>query len=175
MKKTIIASAIMMMSASVLANGNSTDAGHGVVNFVGSIIDAPCSIAPESLDQTVQMGQISSQLLEKEGETPVRTFNIHLESCSAATAKSATITFDGNADSVHTNHLAITGTGKGGAVALLNQDESEIHLGEKIGVAINDGENTLNFGAKLVSNLRKGESATPGEFASTANFVMSYQ
>lgn len=39
---------------------NAADQGHGTVTFTGSIIDAPCSIAPESIDQTVNLGQISN-------------------------------------------------------------------------------------------------------------------
>ena len=36
------------------------DQGHGTVKFVGSIIDAPCSIHPDSENQTVPLGQIST-------------------------------------------------------------------------------------------------------------------
>lgn len=173
MKKTIIASTMMMLSASVFA---AEDTGHGVVNFTGAIIDAPCSIAPESMDQTVNMGLISDVLLEKQGETPVRPFSIQLESCSTETVKAATITFSGNTDGIDKKHLALSGKGKGAAIALVNQDESEIELGTKTkAIALVEGDNKLQFGAKLVSNLKDGESATPGEFKATANFIISYE
>ncbi|MFE8730632.1 type 1 fimbrial protein, partial [Aeromonas hydrophila] len=42
----------------------------GTINFTGAIIDAPCSIASESVNQTVQMGQISSRVLELNKEGP---------------------------------------------------------------------------------------------------------
>ncbi|OEE49813.1 fimbrial protein [Vibrio anguillarum] len=176
MKKTIIASAMMMLSASVFAAA-AEDTGHGVVNFTGAIIDAPCSIAPESMDQTINMGLISNDLLEKQGETPVRPFSIHLESCSTETAKAATVTFSGRSDSVEKKNLAISGAGKGAAIALVNQlDDSVIELGTKTkAISIVEGDNVLQFGAKLVSNLKEGDKATPGEFKATTNFIISYE
>ncbi|MBC5850906.1 MULTISPECIES: fimbrial protein [Vibrio] len=177
MKKTIIASAILMMSASVFAADAPVDHGHGVINFVGSIVDAPCSIAPESVDQTIQMGQISNVLLEKNGETPLRPIEVHLESCSLETAKAATMTFTGNGDAVMTKSLAIQGSGKGAAIALVNMhDSSSIELGTKTkGISLIEGENILNFGAKLVGTVKEGEKAVPGEFTATANFMISYE
>ncbi|EGQ9299077.1 type 1 fimbrial protein [Vibrio parahaemolyticus] len=174
MRKTIITSAMMVLSASVFA---ADDAGHGVVNFTGAIIDSACSISPESMDQTVNMGLISSALLESNGETPIRPFSVHLESCSTETAKAATITFNGHSDSVDTKRLAISGTGKGAAIALVNQhDNSEIELGTKTSaISLVEGDNVLKLGAKLVSNLGEEEKATAGEFTATTNFIISYE
>ncbi|OXX72820.1 fimbrial protein [Vibrio sp. V19_P1S1T109] len=181
MKKTIIASAMTMtmtmLSASVFAAEAPVDHGHGVINFVGSIVDAPCSIAPESIDQTIQMGQISNVLLEKNGETPLRPIEVHLESCSLETAKAATMTFTGNADGVMTKSLAIQGSGKGAAISLVNMNDSaSIELGTKTkGIELIEGDNILNFGAKLVGTVKEGEKAVPGEFTATANFMISYE
>ncbi|ELF6832527.1 type 1 fimbrial protein [Vibrio cholerae] len=174
MKKTIIASTMMMLSASVFAAGS---AGQGVVNFTGAIIDSPCSISPESMDQTINMGLISNDLLERQGETPLLPFNIHLESCSTETAKAATIIFSGISDGVDKKHLAISGTGKGAAIALVNkQDNSEIELGTKTkAISLVEGDNVLQFAAKLVSNLKAEEKATAGEFTATTNFTISYE
>ncbi|WP_421251387.1 fimbrial protein [Aeromonas sp. 600584] len=186
MKKTTIASAMMMFmfSAAVFAAddreaaaGAPTEQGHGVIKFVGAIIDAPCSIAPESVDQTIQMGQVANSLLESQGETPLRPFEIHLEACSLDTAKTASITFNGVADDSEKKHLAINGFAKGAAVAIVNQlDGSEVVLGTPTkGAALLKGDNHLKFGAKLVSNIKSGEKATPGEFTATSDFIMNYQ
>ncbi|OXX26725.1 fimbrial protein [Vibrio sp. V08_P9A1T1] len=176
MKKTIIASALMMLSASTLAAG-ANNIGQGEIKFVGSILSAPCSIVPGDSEQTVDMGQISNDVLEGIGETPVRPFAIHLESCSVDTAKTASVIFTGDADTVNTKDLAMHGTAKGASIALVSQrDGSHVDLGTA-SKAINlvAGDNTLEFGAKLVSNLEEGKTATPGDFSATANFVMSYQ
>ena len=65
------------MSTSVFA----ADMGHGKVNFKGSIIDAPCSISPDSIDQTVELGQISNMALVDGGKSSPRSFDIALENC----------------------------------------------------------------------------------------------
>ncbi|MEZ6994221.1 MULTISPECIES: fimbrial protein [unclassified Aeromonas] len=186
MKKTTIASTMMMLmlSASVFAEGTGTpaasaptDQGHGVIKFVGAIIDAPCSIAPESVDQTIQMGQIANSLLEHQGEGPLRPFDIHLEGCSLDTAKTASITFNGIADDSEKKHLSLNGIAKGAAIAMVSQrDGSEVVLGTPTkALSLVDGDNHLKFGAKLVSNLKSGEKATPGEFTATSDFIMTYQ
>lgn len=186
MKKTTIASTMMMLmlSASVFAAGAgtpgasaTTDQGHGVIKFVGAIIDSPCSIAPESVDQTIQMGQIANSLLEHQGEGPLRPFDIHLEGCSLDTAKTASITFKGIADDSEKKHLALNGLAKGAAIAMVSQlDGSEVVLGTPTkAMSLVEGDNHLKFGAKLVSNLKSGEKATPGEFTATSDFIMTYQ
>lgn len=186
MKKTTVASTMMMLvlSASVFAGEAGTPApsapaeqGHGVIKFVGAIIDSPCSIAPESLDQTIQMGQIANSMLEHQGEGPLRPFEIHLEGCSLDTAKTASITFNGIADDSEKKHLSINGFAKGAAIAMVSQqDGSEVVLGTPTkALSLVDGDNQLKFGAKLVSNLKNGEKATPGEFTATSDFIMTYQ
>ncbi|MBU5899673.1 fimbrial protein, partial [Vibrio cholerae O1] len=73
------------------------DQGHGKVNFIGSIIDAPCSIAPESIDQTVDLGQVSNVALKNGGSSNPRSFDIKLEQCDTTTLKSVSTTFTGSA------------------------------------------------------------------------------
>ncbi|EPC8365969.1 fimbrial protein [Vibrio cholerae] len=151
--------------------------GGGTIRFVGSIIDAPCTISQESVDQTIEMGQISNSLLEQQGEGVLRPFEIKLENCASATAKKVTVYFNGISDDTAKTRLAINGTAKGAAIAIVNQiDGSNIALGTPTkAVAVLAGENHLKFGAKLVSNLTAGSKATPGEFSAIADFVMSYQ
>ena len=62
MKKLVIATMVFgAMSASALA----VDAGTGKVHFSGSIITAPCSIAPGDENQEVPLGQISNKHLNQ--------------------------------------------------------------------------------------------------------------
>ncbi|MDM5067225.1 type 1 fimbrial protein [Aeromonas salmonicida] len=175
MKKTVISSVMMMFMFSAAAFA--ADQGHGVIKFVGAIIDAPCSIAPESVDQTIQMGQIANSMLENQGEGPLRPFEIHLEGCSIDTAKTATITFNGIPDDTEKKHLAINGFAKGAAIAMVSQlDGSDVVLGTPTkAMSLVQGDNHLKFGAKLVSNVKSGEKATPGEFTATSDFIMTYQ
>ncbi|MED9274676.1 F7-2 fimbrial protein, partial [Escherichia coli] len=52
--KTVMAGAVAM--ALVSFSVNAADQGHGKVNFKGTIINAPCGIAPESADQSIDFG-----------------------------------------------------------------------------------------------------------------------
>lgn len=151
--------------------------GRGTINFTGAIIDAPCSIASESVNQTVPMGQISSRVLELNKEGPLRPFEIHLEGCTLDTANSATVTFNGIADNTEKTRLAVSGYAKGAAISLVSQhDGQEVVLGQPTNAqSLVNGDNRLKFGAKVVSTLQTGDKAVAGEFSATTDFVMNYQ
>lgn len=53
----------LVLAFSTVSGAQAADQGHGKVTFTGSIIDAPCSITPQSIDQTVDLGQISKEAL----------------------------------------------------------------------------------------------------------------
>jgi major pilin subunit PapA len=46
-------------------------AGSGEVDFKGVIVDAPCGIAPQSIDQTIDFGQLSLTHLNSGGISKV--------------------------------------------------------------------------------------------------------
>lgn len=46
------------------ANAAPVNHGNGKVTFTGSIITAPCSIDPSSVDQTVDLGQVGDVVLK---------------------------------------------------------------------------------------------------------------
>lgn len=163
------------MSTSVLA----ADMGHGKVNFKGSIIDAPCSISPDSIDQTVELGQISNIALVKGGKSSPRTFDITLENCDVAgLTKGVELTFSGAAASFdNTNQtLGIVGTGAGAGIQITNGSGNVITLGKATPFQnIQNGNNTLRFSAYLMGNGGDITTITAGEFSSVADFTLSYQ
>jgi type 1 fimbria pilin len=105
--------ALTIAMASVFAMGAAnaaTDQGHGTVTFTGSIIDAPCSITPESSDQTVDLGQVSNLALKDGGKSVPQTFTIKLTQCDVTTKKTVKTTFAGTESTAQTGLLALTGT-----------------------------------------------------------------
>lgn len=68
--------ALAAMITLVVSHFANADQGHGKVKFTGSIIDAPCSINPESVDQTVDLGQISNVALQNGGKSTPRPFSL---------------------------------------------------------------------------------------------------
>ncbi|BFO07561.1 Fimbria A protein precursor [Serratia rubidaea] len=168
----IMLAAVMAFGATSFAQA--ADQGHGKVNFIGSIIDAPCSIAPESIDQTVDLGQVSNVALKNGGSSNPRSFDIKLEQCDTTTLKSVSTTFTGSASPTNKDLLGITGTASGAGVAITYGGQPV-----KLGTAttaqnLNEGSNTLRFAAYL-----QGEGASaavvPGDFTAVADFTLAYQ
>lgn len=158
------------------------DQGRGTVDFFGSIIDAPCSIAPESGDQTVEMGQVANTTLIEYGAGTPQDFNIKLVGCSFATAQSVDVTFQGatvagnpleeKIDNIYLQLDSINA--KGAGIKLRNKINGEtILIGQPTTFTnLMDGTNELKFSATVE---RVAELVEPGEFTSTANFVLAYQ
>lgn len=88
---------VLGLGLSVVAGSAlAADQGHGTVKFVGSIIDAPCSITPDTENQTVPLGQISTAALKDGGRSNSRDFKISLENCTTETYKTVQTTFTGS-------------------------------------------------------------------------------
>uniref|UniRef100_UPI002AA0DBA4 fimbrial protein n=2 Tax=Serratia TaxID=613 RepID=UPI002AA0DBA4 len=132
-----------IMMAAVVAFGMSSsafaaDQGHGKVTFTGAIIDAPCSINPQSIDQTVELGQISKVALLNGGQSTPRNFAIDLENCTFAIDQATgnpqknkvTLTFTGMESKANNGLLGITGTAQGASVAITDGSGQVIELGK---------------------------------------------
>ncbi|MBC3252360.1 fimbrial protein [Serratia fonticola] len=173
MNKSLLA-AVVVFGMSSLAHA---DQGHGKVTFTGSIIDAPCSIAPESIDQTVDLGQISNAALKDGGQSTPKNFSIKLEGCSFGTpaAKNKVqVTFTGMESAASNGLLGITGNAKGASVAITQADGKVIKLGTPTKEqALQDGKNTLSFAAFMQGD---GPTAniTEGDFQAVADFTLAY-
>lgn len=153
---------------------NAADQGHGTVTFVGSIIDAPCSITPETSEQIVRMGQISTAELKDGGRSNSRAFKIALENCTTETLKTVQTTFTGAPSSIVDGSLAIEGKAQNAAIVLTNAGGKQIKLGTASdAVTLKDGNNDLNFAAYMQGN--SANAATPGEFKAIATFSLNYQ
>lgn len=160
----------------VAGSAFAADQGRGIINFNGSIIDAPCSVSGESTNQTVNLGQISVGSLTTGDRVGVSTpFDIKLLNCSTETFKTVQTTFTGAADNdILQGALGIEGIAKNAAVVITNAGGKQIPLGqpsEAIGIV--DGDNTLNFAAHLQGS--SSAAATPGSFTAIANFALTYQ
>lgn len=171
-----------IMMAAVLAFGatsmmaQAADQGHGTVTFKGAIIDAPCSIAPESVDQTVEMGQVSNVALKNGGKSVPRQFDIKLEQCDITTMKSVTTTFSGKSSAASADRLGIIGTASGASIGITDMASNPIKLGTATpSQKLNDGNNTLRFAAYLQGDGTKDAEVVPGDFTAVADFKLAYQ
>ena len=177
----IMLAAVMAFGVSTVANAAVKDQGHGKVTFSGSIIDAPCSIAPESLDQTVELGAISNVALKSGGKSTPRNFQIKLENCELTSKdpgknNTVALTFSGSASDVDAKLLGITGTAKGAGIAITDGAGATIELGKPSKAReLQNGTNTLSFAAYLQGAAASTATIVPGEFQSVADFTLAYQ
>lgn len=172
MKKVILATLISgAMSASALA----VDAGSGTVTFTGSIIEAPCSIAPGEENQEVTLGQISNVTLATGGASSAQPFTIQLEGCNLEGDNQVTVTFNGTEavnGAINTGFLQITGDASGAAVKLMNASGAQIKVNSANTQNYVAGDNTLKFQAALQG--LDGATVVPGSFQAVTNFTLAY-
>jgi type 1 fimbria pilin len=171
-----------IMLASVMAFGMSSFAaqaaeqGRGTVTFNGSIIDAPCSITPESADQTVELGQVSNALLRKGGKSVPKAFSIDLENCELEDKKNnVSVTFNGVESANTEGMLAISGAASGASVAITDAGGNLIPLGKASPTTgVNEGHTAMRFTAYLQGDGASGV-VVPGDFTAVADFTLAYQ
>ncbi|MEM7862902.1 fimbrial protein [Morganella morganii] len=182
--KSVAISTILALGLVSAANAEDAqiipDHGHGKVTFKGAIIDAPCSISPDSIDQTVELGQISNMALVGGGKSTPRPFDINLENCNVEklAKKGVKLTFTGAAASFDDQNttLGIVGTGAGAGVQITDGSGEVIKLGTATPLqGIQNGYNTLRFSAYLKGNGGDIDTITAGEFSSVADFTLSYE
>ncbi|OKB64584.1 fimbria A protein [Serratia marcescens] len=164
-----------LMTLGTISMANAANQGSGTVTFKGSIIDAPCSIDPGSLDQTVKLGDIATAKLKNGGKSTPQDILIKLVGCEIATAKTVTTTFKGTESTAQPGLLAMKGSARGASISINDVDGKTLELGKKSKPqAIEDGEATLRFSAHLQGD-GASSAVTPGEFNSVADFTLAYQ
>ncbi|MBP6345867.1 MAG: fimbrial protein [Neisseriaceae bacterium] len=168
--------AALMLAAGFASTAFAAGQGGGQIEFYGDIIDAPCSVNPDSIDQRISMGQISNKELNggKISQT-TRRFEIKLENCSTETLKTVEVMFGGTADTKDSDLLALVGTAQGAGIRLVDSSNTLIKLGQATQpTQLVNGNNTLVFGANL-----KGSDAavdvTPGDFTAITTFALEYK
>lgn len=174
MKKIILAALV----TSIMSTSAFADQGGGKVTFSGSIVDAPCSIAPDSADQTVDLGQISNVALVDGGKSTPRPFEIKLENCDVTSLTDGVqLTFTGAAASFDTTKktLGIVGTGGGAGVQIASSNGQVVTLGSPTPYQVlQNGSNTVLLSAYLIGNGGDISTITPGSFSAVTDFTLSY-
>lgn len=95
----IVVSVLAMSSAAVsAAEGDesvTTTVNGGVIHFKGEVVNAACAIDSESMNQTVELGQVrSSHFWLKPGDLSSAVgFNIKLNDCDTNVSSNAAVAF----------------------------------------------------------------------------------
>jgi type 1 fimbria pilin len=149
----------------------------GTVNVTGTIKNNTCTVAPDSQNQTVRMGQVASKQFYQAGDTtPIQRFAINLENCSAALS-GVSITFNGTPDEVNSHLLSIgSGTGKASGIGIAILDKDKILLpvsipSQQYPLSPDSTSAALIFYAQYMAT---GSQVGAGEANASATFVLSY-
>ncbi|WP_085841581.1 fimbrial protein [Enterobacter asburiae] len=179
MKINKVASALILSMGMVAFGANAADQGSGSVTFTGSIIDAPCSIAPDSVDQEVSLGQVAKNALMNGGKSNPAHFDIKLENCVLSTDEAAkntvTITFNGAAADTAKNLLKIEGTAEGAGVGITDPNGKQVTLGKATdAIALtNAATNSLDLYGFLEG--MDDTKLKEGSYQAISHFTMDYQ
>ncbi|MDH6170653.1 type 1 fimbria pilin [Variovorax boronicumulans] len=191
MKKSVLVKFAALAVTGVMSQG--AFAADGTINFTGEIVDAPCSISPNSQNLTVPLGKVSrtvfgsvtgtgasavSTAIVGKKSTPAN-FTIDLLGCGA-TAKGATVTFSGTADADNATTLRVANAGQVGvsaasgvAVELGDSAGTKIPLGSPSSdYVLGLGDNSLKFQAAYVATKT---SVMSGPANAVAQFTVAYK
>ncbi|HBQ4541249.1 TPA: type 1 fimbrial protein [Escherichia coli] len=183
-KRKALAAAICLFTFSVGAAEPTTSTpvvpgtqGQGVINFKGTIIDAPCGIAPDSVEQSVDFGQISKAHLEANGTSKKYPLKIKLVNCDA-TALSKTgsvkVAFSGTAVKGQIKELG-TASDTGTSIIISEAGGNLVSFDgtPSIITKLNKGDNTLIYSTWVKK--ATGGNLKEGEFSAVANFNLTYE
>lgn len=191
-----MAAAGMMCATSAFAATIPTaDAGQGTITFSGSVIDAPCSIVPESQNIQVNLGQISVKSLAAadKNSDPV-PFTINLAQCSFDDLGNNSTAGTTNYSKVAVEFTGITAPTGGNlnkgeiantannpaenvAIQILKSDAStpvDLSAAPTTGDTTLDtssATNKLNFFARMMT---VGGAAKPGNVGATVTYKLKY-
>ncbi|OWF82277.1 hypothetical protein B4907_13890 [Yersinia kristensenii] len=180
----IMLSAILVFGASSMAQAaeppveppkDPVMGGNGKLTFTGKIVNAPCSIVPESVDQTVKMGSIASGMLKEGGKSTPQRFMLKLDDCDLATVKSVQTTFTGDSSASAEGLLNVIGSAKGISVGIGDSAGNLIPLGKPVSNDLIVGSNELNFTTFVQGGKADAGAIVPGDFNAIAGFTVAYQ
>lgn len=182
----IIVSALAITSASVYAaegdaptTTTTTTVNGGVVHFKGEVVNAACAIDSESMNQTVELGQVRTARLAKTGDLSSAVgFNIKLNDCDSTVAGTAAVAFLGTTITGNDDTLALQNSAAGAAqnvgIQILDRSGTVLTLdGATFSTKTDliDGTNILPFQARYIAT---GQSIA-GTANADATFKVQYQ
>ena len=160
----------------------------GEVHFVGEVVNGTCAVDADSVNQTVQMGQVRANTLAKQGDVGQNVgFNIVLKDCAPGAdgndntlPATAAIIFSGVTVDNTTNAkvLALQQSSAGGAtnvgIQVLDRSGQPVAFDgstARASIKLNEGTNTIPFQARYMAT----GQATAGTANADATFTVQYE
>ncbi|EFP0197003.1 type 1 fimbrial major subunit FimA [Escherichia coli] len=171
----IVVSVLAMSSAAVsAAEGDesvTTTVNGGVIHFKGEVVNAACAIDSESMNQTVELGQVRSSRLAKAGDLSSAVgFNIKLNDCDTNVSSNAAVAFLGDTLALQSS---AAGSAQNVGIQILDRTGEVLILDGATFSAktdLIDGTNILPFQARYIA---LGQSVA-GTANADATFKVQY-
>lgn len=180
MKKQVLA----IIAASFIAGtsfttqaASTTTVSGGTIQFLGSVVDAPCSVSADSEHGIVTLDQVTLDSLGTKGTASgqAKAFSINLENCDVTTYTNATVTFHGQSSPDQAGVLANTagsGAATGVALQLYGPDGNKLDV-EKASSSqsLSNGTNKIPMSVDYMTTV---DAPTAGAVESVATFQITY-
>lgn len=185
-KKLLVSSitGLLLTSTAAMADPvivGAPGAGQGQIRFIGSVIDAACSIDQDKTTQEVDFGQVSSKALMAGTKVGPEEVVIQLKDCVLDTdptsnpnagSEAVKVTFTGQkiTDETFLNVSGVDGVG----ISMVDWKNTPVKWGtEGDAHSYVAGDNTLIYNSFL--NHLTGTTVTTGDFVAVTNFTLSYE
>ncbi|HGM5491476.1 TPA: fimbrial protein [Serratia fonticola] len=182
MKKNLLAATVLAslaFSATVLAEAPPGSQGNGQILFKGSVLKAPCGLAPgiDGDNQSIDLGQVADSQLTTIGYNTPTEFKIKLVGCTfdpkAVAEAKVNVRFDGMSVGGANGLLGVSGDAKGLAIRLLDAANKQVKIATKSApYTLRTGDNTLQFSAQVVA--LEGETVVAGHYDALTSFSLTY-
>ncbi|MEX5761222.1 fimbrial protein [Proteus mirabilis] len=185
MKFNKIALTVLLATSAISLNAMADNSNTGVIKFSGTVVNTPCNIDQESLEQDVKFGQLSRKSLES-GQAAEKEFSIKFTNCNFDEfSKDAS----GNPVPVKTMNMVFTGQNyaDAGKTLLATSTGNTNNLGIAIDgfefgkptdvlsrIVNKIGDNTLTFKA-LAKVVNPSKDVVEGTFSAISNFRITYE
>jgi type 1 fimbria pilin len=180
--------ALLAISMATIISGSAfaSEQGSGKIKFKGVVINAPCSIAPDSVDKEVDLGEVTTATINANRKSAPVAVDINLQNCelenpgdeSATPITKVDVTFTSTATNAADTSLMANTYADGAqnvGVRLLDNTETKITLGSAKEVALQSGSDTQVLHFKAQMEVPTGATATAGQVEATANYVLQYK
>lgn len=168
------------MSSAALAA--STTVTGGQINFIGQVVDAPCTLSTASQNQTINLGQVKTTDLATDGaqQSNVKSVSFVLENCTKTAQTNAQFAFTGSTTG-STKTLANVDASGGAAtnVGVFMKDQTGVDVtfdgtpttARALQTSATGTNNTITMTAGMQA---VGGAATAGAVAAMTNFNIIY-
>lgn len=146
-----------------------------LMTITAEVVGQPCSLRPGDEIIPVDFGNINNKDLLRDGRTPSRSFQLHLDECDPSIADSVSVTFSGAA-SEESTLLALSADSQAKGIAIgLEQGGQALSINKPSrAFTLAQGSNVLDFAAYVQLLPSAQTVVTPGNFNATANFTLDY-